>query len=203
MTSTSAICEWLAAHGSSCLEAFGFVTGTLNVWLVTRQNIWSWPLGVVNALVYMFVFARTGLYSDTGLQAVYLLLSVYGWWHWWFGGVGHDSLRVSRTAGRSVVLLAAAALCMWAILWSITSRIPGVALPHIDAALVSLSLVAQWMMTRKLLESWAIWIVVDLAYVGLFVNRQLPLTAVLYAIFLVLAVSGHFRWSRSIGERQQ
>ena len=63
-----ALCTWLAAHGSSCAELFGFITGVLNVWLVTRENIWSWPLGVLNAVFYMVVFARTGLYSDTGLQ---------------------------------------------------------------------------------------------------------------------------------------
>lgn len=193
----SAFCAWLSAHGSSCPELFGFVTGVVNVWLVTRENIWSWPIGVLNAGFYTVVFARTGLYSDSGLQVVYLVLSLYGWWHWWRGGSDRAPLTVTRSTPRLRLMLAALALVSWAVLSTITSRIPGAALPHLDAALVSVSLVAMWMMTRKLLENWLLWIAVDVVYVGLFIERGLRLTAVLYAVFLVLAVIGHVQWTRS------
>ncbi len=197
MTTLPAICHWLDAHGSSCIEVAGFLTGVVNVWLVTRQNIWSWPIGMANALFYMVVFAHAGLYSDTGLQAVYFILSIYGWWHWWRGGSGHDSLPVTRTSRGLAVLLIAVGTVMWLLMWTVTARIPGVALAHIDSALVAGSLIAQWMMTRKLAENWLVWIVVDLAYVSLFTNRRLPLTAVLYGVFLMLAVTGHIKWRRS------
>jgi nicotinamide mononucleotide transporter len=207
MTSTalhllSGPCAWLNAHGSSCAELIGFVTGVLNVWLVTRENIWSWPLGVLNAGFYSVVFARTGLYSDTGLQVVYLVLSLYGWWHWLRGGPSRDGLRhnavvVTRTPRRTALLLAGIALVSWVTLATITRRLPGAALPWLDAALVSVSLVAQYMMTRKLLEHWLLWIAVDVVYIGLFINRQLPLTAMLYTVFLVLAIIGSVHWHRS------
>jgi len=190
-------CAWLVAHGSSCPELFGFVTGVLNVWLVTRENIWSWPLGVLNAGFYVVVFARTGLYSDTGLQVVYLVLSFYGWWHWLRGGPDHDAVVVTRTTRRTALLFAAIAVVSWITLATITRRLPGAALPWLDAALVSISLVAQYMMTRKLLENWLLWIAVDVVYIGLFINRQLPLTAILYAVFLVLAIIGYVQWHRS------
>lgn len=195
-------CAWLVAHGSSCAELFGFITGVLNVWLVTRENIWSWPLGVLNAGFYIVVFARTGLYSDTGLQVVYLVLSLYGWWHWLRGapsrgGPSHDAVVVTRTPRRMAVIMAAIALVSWLTLATITRRLPGAALPWLDAALVSISLVAQYMMTRKLLENWLLWIAVDVVYIGLFINRQLPLTALLYAVFLVLAIIGYVQWHRS------
>ena len=195
-------CAWLVAHGSSCAELFGFITGVLNVWLVTRENIWSWPLGVLNAGFYIVVFARTGLYSDTGLQLVYLVLSLYGWWHWRrgvpsAGALGHEAVVVTRTPRRTAVLLTAIALVSWLTLATITRRLPGAALPWLDAALVSISLVAQYMMTRKLLENWLLWIAVDVVYIGLFINRQLPLTAILYAVFLVLAIIGYVQWHRS------
>ena len=206
MTSTalhllSDLCAWLVAHGSSCPELFGFITGVLNVWLVTREHIWSWPLGVLNAGFYVVVFARTGLYSDTGLQVVYLLLSLYGWWHWQRGGAHRDPLVVTRTTRRTAWLLAAVALLCWIALATITRHIPGATLPWLDAALVSVSLVAQYMMTRKLLEHWLLWIAVDVVYIGLFINRHLPLTAVLYAVFLVLAVIGSVHWHRSAARR--
>lgn len=190
-------CAWLVAHGSSCAELFGFITGVLNVWLVTRENIWSWPLGVLNAGFYIVVFARTGLYSDTGLQVVYLVLSLYGWWHWLRGGPRHDAVVVTRTPRRTAAVMAAIALVSWVTLATITRRMPGAALPWLDAALVSVSLVAQYMMTRKLLENWLLWIAVDVVYIGLFINRQLPLTAILYAVFLVLAIIGYVQWHRS------
>jgi len=195
-------CAWLVAHGSSCAELFGFITGVLNVWLVTRENIWSWPLGVLNAGFYIVVFARTGLYSDTGLQVVYLVLSLYGWWHWRRGvprrgGPSHDAVVVTRTPRRTAVIMAVIALASWLTLATITRRLPGAALPWLDAALVSISLVAQYMMTRKLLENWLLWIAVDVVYIGLFINRQLPLTAILYAVFLVLAIIGYVQWHRS------
>lgn len=207
MTSTefhllSEPCAWLVAHGSSCPELFGFITGVLNVWLVTRENIWSWPLGVLNAGFYVVVFARTGLYSDTGLQVVYLVLSLYGWWHWLRGGPSHEAVVVTRTTRRTALSMTAIALVTWVSLATITRRLPGAALPWLDAALVSISLVAQYMMTRKLLENWLLWIAVDVVYVGLFINRQLPLTAVLYAVFLVLAIIGYVQWHRSAARTQ-
>jgi len=197
MTSLSGICQWLVAHGSTCMEAAGFLTGVLNVWLVTRQNIWSWPIGVANALFYTIVFARTGLYSDTGLQVVYFALSLYGWWHWWRGGPTTDSLPVTRITRPLAWRLFGIGVLTWLLLWTITTRIPGAALPHIDSALVAASLIAQWMMTRKLAEHWLVWIVVDVIYIGVFLNRELPLTAVLYAVFFALAVMGHIQWRRS------
>ena len=192
-----ALCTWLTAHGSSCAELFGFITGVLNVWLVTRENIWSWPLGVLNALFYMVVFARTGLYSDTGLQVVYFVLSLYGWYHWLRGGPQHEAVVVTRTPKRLWVILTVIAIVTWFTLSNITKRLPGAAMPHLDAALVATSLVAQWMMTRKLLENWILWIAVDVIYIGLFVNRHLPLTAVLYTVFLGLATLGYFQWRKS------
>jgi nicotinamide mononucleotide transporter len=195
-------CAWLVAHGSSCPELLGFITGVLNVWLVTRENIWSWPLGVLNAGFYVVVFARTGLYSDTGLQVVYLVLSLYGWWHWLRGGPSHAPVVVTRTPRRTAVIMTVIALVSWVTLATITGRIPGAALPWLDAALVSISLVAQYMMTRKLLENWLLWIAVDVVYIGLFINRQLPVTAILYAVFLVLAIIGYVQWHRSAARTQ-
>jgi len=191
------VCTWLSAHGSSCAEAFGFVTGVANVWLVTRESIWSWPLGVLNAVFYMVVFARTGLYSDTGLQVVYFTLSLYGWWHWWHGGPQHEAVIVTRTSHRQTITLGTIIVGIWVALAVITSRIPGVALPWLDSLLVAISLVAQWMMTRKLLENWLLWIAVDVVYIGLFINRGLRLTAVLYAVFLGLATLGYVQWRKS------
>ena len=193
----NALTDWLTAHGSSGTEVLGFITGVLNVYLVTRENIWSWPLGVLNALLYIVVFARAGLYSDTGLQVVYFVLSFYGWWHWLRGGPQHAPVVVTRTSAKLALTLAGLGMVCWMLVFTITSRISGSKLPLLDAALAVSSLIAQWMMTRKLLENWAIWIVLDVVYVGVFLVRDLRLTALLYAVFLILAIIGHLEWKRS------
>ena len=192
-------CGWLVAHGSSCVEVLGFVSGVLCVYLVTRENIWNWPLGAITAAFYIVVFARAGLYSDTGLQMVYLVLSFYGWWHWLRGGPQHAApLRVSRAPAREMLLLGIAGIAMWMLFWRITRMLPGAKAPLLDAALVASSLVAQYMMTRKYLENWLLWIAADVLYIGLYFTRGLRLSSLLYAVYLALAILGYWQWKRSL-----
>jgi nicotinamide mononucleotide transporter len=194
----NAFCAWLVAHGSTCLEFSAVLVGIVSVFLSVRQNIWSWPTALVNVALFSVVFYQSGLYSDMGLQVVYFGLSLYGWYEWLYGGVGHTELKVSRTSPRTWLVLSTIGVAFWAVDGSLTSRLPGVAVPYIDAATATTSLVAQYMMTRKLLENWIVWIVVDVAYVALFVWRGLYLTAVNYAVYLALAVLGYLAWKHSL-----
>lgn len=182
------------------LELLAAVTGAISVWLSVRQNIWSWPTAIVNVVLYAFVFHGAKLYADMGLQVVYAVLSVYGWYQWLRGGPGRTGLRVSATAPRLGVRLLVIAAAASAVLGTLLHRTTDAALPFLDASLSSTSLVAQWMMTRKLLENWLVWIAVDVLYVGMFLFKDLYLTAGLYAVFLVLAVRGYLDWRRSMTE---
>jgi nicotinamide mononucleotide transporter len=192
------LCAWLEAHGSSCLELLAVIFGVVSVYLSTREKIWSWPTALVNVSLYTVLFYRTGLYSDTGLQVVYFVLSVYGWYEWLYGGTGRTTLTVSRTSGDTWRALAAIGVVSWAVIGYVTSRMRGTSIPYLDAATTTTSLIAQWMMTRKLLENWTVWIVVDVVYVGMFIYKGLYLTAGNYAIYLLLAVFGHIAWKRSL-----
>jgi nicotinamide mononucleotide transporter len=194
----SAFCGWLVAHGSSCLELVAVVFGIVSVFLSVRENIWSWPTALVNVSLYFALFYKSGLYSDMGLQVVYFGLSLYGWYEWLYGGKGHSELRVSRTPQKLWIILAGVAVVVWALLGAITSRIPGVALPYVDAATTTISLIAQYMMTRKLLENWILWIGVDVVYVAMLIFKGLNLTAFNYAVYLALAVMGFVSWRRSL-----
>lgn len=180
------------------LEFVAVVFGVVSVFLSVRENIWSWPTGIVNNTLFFVLFYKAGLYSDMGLQVVYFCLSVYGWYEWLYGGKGHTALKVSKTPRRLWLILGGIALVTWASLARITSRLPGASLPHVDAATTTTSLVAQWMMTRKLLENWVLWVIVDVAYIAMFVFKGLYLTAVNYAIYLVLAASGYIAWKQSV-----
>lgn len=192
------ICEWLEAHGSSCLELVAVIFGIVSVYLSTRENILSWPTAIVNVSLFFFLFFKAGLYSDTGLQVVYLVLSIYGWYQWLYGGAGHSTLSVSRASRRTWSILIVIGVVTWVLLSTITSRLPGTALPRLDAATTTISLIAQWMMTRKLLENWLLWVGVDVVYVGMFIYKGLYLTAFNYAVYLVIAAMGYFAWRRSL-----
>jgi nicotinamide mononucleotide transporter len=193
-----ALCDWLVAHGSSCLELVAVLFGIVSVFLSVREHIWSWPTALVNVALYFALFFKAGLYSDMGLQAVYFGLSLYGWYEWLYGGKGHTTLSVSRTPARLWAVLVVIGLGLWATLGRLTSGLPGVALPYVDAATTTTSLIAQYLMTRKLLENWTLWIAVDVVYIGMFIFKGLYLTAGNYAVYLGLAVLGHVAWRRSL-----
>lgn len=178
--------EWIAA-------AFGVVS----VFLSVRENVWSWPTAIVNTALYVVVFRHARLYADMGLQVVYIAISVYGWYHWLYGGAGHGGLRVSRIRRRELLYLPVLAAAGTLTLGTLLGRYTDAAIPYLDSALTVCSLIAQWLMTRKVLENWMLWVALDVAYVGLFIHRALYPTALLYAVFLVLAAMGHVQWTRS------
>lgn len=187
----------------SPLELFAALIGALSVWLSVRQNIWSWPTAIVNVALYALVFHRAKLYADMGLQVVYAALSAYGWYAWLHGGENRTELRVSRTGARLGGVLALIALAGAAALGVLLQRTTDAALPFMDSLLSSTSLVAQWMMTRKKLENWLLWIALDVLYVGMFLFKELYLTAGLYAVFLVLSVRGYRDWRASLGQTME
>ncbi len=179
------------------LEIAAVVFGIVSVWLSTREHIASWPTAIVNVSLYFLVFRDAKLYADMGLQVIYLVLSIYGWYEWKFGGTGRTELPVSRTSRRTALTLLPLGLLGAVVLGTILDRSTDAALPWVDSAAAVTSLCAQWMMTRKLLENWLVWIAVDVVYVAMFIFKGLYLTAGLYAVFLVLAVSGYIEWRAS------
>jgi nicotinamide mononucleotide transporter len=181
----------------SPLEGIAAAFGVVSVFLSTRQNIWSWPTAIVNVALYTIVFYDGRLYGQMGLQTVYLVLSAYGWYQWLHGGEQKTELRVSRASPRLLANLAVLNIVSWVALAAIL-RQTDAALPWLDALLTTTSLIAQWMLTRKILENWLLWIAVDIVYVPMFISQHLYATALLYAAFLVLAVMGFVEWRRSI-----
>ena len=148
--------------------------------------------------MYAVVFYQAKLYADMGLQGIYFVLSVYGWWAWLRGGEDHSALAVSVVARRARISLFALGATFGLLLGTLLHRFTDASLPFMDSMLTSFSLVAQWLMARKKLESWIVWIAVDVFYVGMFLYKSLYLTAGLYAVFLVIAAMGLVEWKRSM-----
>ncbi len=180
----------------SVTEAWGFATGGVCVWLVVREHLWNWPIGLANNVVFFVLFFQGRLYADTGLQIVYFALGAYGWLNWLHGGANRERLTISRTTrGEWLALLVAIPACTYG-LRELLLAVNGAA-PLWDSLTTVLSLAAQYLLCRKRLENWAVWIAADLIYVPLYLTRGLPLTAVLYAVFLAMCLIGLREWWRS------
>lgn len=177
-------------------EVCGFITGAACVWLTVKENIWNWPIGVANSAFYVALFFRARLYADMGLQVVYIVLGLLGWYWWLHGGEHRARLLVSRTGRMTGVilfaLLVAFTLGMTQFLRSVHDSAP-----FWDALTTGLSLVAQYMLTKKLLENWYVWIAADIIYIVLYASKHLYLTSALYAVFLAMCVLGLREWRRS------
>ncbi|MES2709675.1 MAG: nicotinamide riboside transporter PnuC [Verrucomicrobiota bacterium] len=176
-------------------EACGFATGAVCVWLVARQNMWNWPVGLANNVVFAVLFERARLFADMGLQGVYFLLGLWGWWQWLRGGKNHSRLPVSRTrrvewAGIAVFIV----FGTWGLL-EILIRVKGAA-PFWDSLTTIICLAAQYLLCLKRFENWWLWIAADIIYVPLYLHRDLPLTALLYTGFIVLCVTGILSWRK-------
>ncbi|MCC6512138.1 MAG: nicotinamide mononucleotide transporter [Pirellulaceae bacterium] len=186
----------LSLELTSTLEAVSFITGALCVWLVVRENVWNFPIGLLNVATFSIVFFQARLFADAGLQVVYFVLGILGWRLWLRGGENHTQLSLSRigrveSAGLGLFVFVST-LCLWLTLHHL-----GGSASFWDALTTSLSLASQWMLNRKQLENWLGWIVVDTIYIPLYVSKGLYLTAILYAIFLCMAIIGWKQWHRS------
>ena len=144
------------------------------------------------------LFWQSKLYLDSGLQGVYIGLGVLGWYWWVRGRTADAELPVSRTGRAETAVLALLALTATGVLWVTQARWTDSALPFWDAATTVVSLVAQYMLTKKLFENWSLWIAVDVAYVGMYASQGLYLTAALQPLFIVLCVQGVRRWHASM-----
>jgi len=176
----------------------GVLLGVAYVLLAIRESPWCWPFGIANAALFLVVFADARIYSNAALQAVYVVVSFYGWYEWRHGGKDHGRLAVSRAPWRWLVGLAAAAVLVSVALGLYLKHRTDAALPFPDAATTAVSLAAQWMTTRKWIENWLLWIGVDAVYVAMYVSQRLFPTAGLYAAFLVLAFLGLREWRASM-----
>ncbi|PRY40816.1 nicotinamide riboside transporter PnuC [Umezawaea tangerina] len=179
-------------------EVIGFVTGALCVWLVARQNAWNWPIGILNNLAFLALFATSGLFADSGLQVVYLGLALYGWWSWLRGGDHHTPLPVSRTTPAQWLWLLVAGVVLTGLLVWILTAYTSSTVPWADAVTTVLSLLATWGQTRKKVESWWLWIAADVIYVPLYAYKDLWLTAILYVGFIALCVLGLRSWTKDL-----
>lgn len=183
------------------IEGIAAVCGLLCVWLIVRQNILCWPTGLIQVVLYIGVFYEARLYSDLILHVIYVVMQIYGWYHWLYGGRERTELKVTAhsTSGLLAwIMVAAAITAPWGYAMA---TLTDAAAPYADAFIAVASLVAQWLMARKKLQSWHFWVAVDLVAITVYLYKELYITTGLYSVFLVLAILGYFQWRRTIEPR--
>jgi nicotinamide mononucleotide transporter len=194
MTTWIAIARYLAAHW---VELAGFVTTWVGIWLTTKRLLVCWPVVLAADIFYLIVFYQSKLFSDTLLQVFFVAFTLYGWWHWWHGVRADGQVRVVPLSVRGLIVGLAAGAIGAVLLGWLMARL-GAALPHLDAALTSYSLVGSWWQARKHTANWWLWIAVDGVYIGEYAYKGLWLTAALSVGLVALAVLGLRDWQRAV-----
>ncbi len=183
---------------SGYLEIVAVATGFVCVWLYVRQVVWSWPATILSAALFFLVFYEARLYANMGLQLMFIGVAVYGWNQWLRGGETGTGVVVHKVTRAHAILLGTVTAIASAVLFFVLRSATDASQPLWDSIATALSLTGQWMLARKILENWLVWIVADLIFIGTYVEAELYPTAALYAAFLVLAVMGYFSWRRTL-----
>ncbi len=185
------------------IELFGVVTGILYVILEVKQNRLLWPLGIITSAAYVYIFFTGKFYADMGLQVYYVLISIYGWYYWSRGGTKSEkgALRVVRINRQQLFLLFLTFALSWVGIYFVLDRYTDSTVPLGDSFTTALAIVATWMLTRKIIEQWFLWIIANVVSIGLYIYKGLYPTVILYAVYAGMAVYGYMEWKRSMNNR--
>ena len=191
-------------QNSSWLEILAMLTGIAGVWLTMKENIWCFPIGIINVTLYAWLFMTPGirLYADALLQCIYILLLFYGWMNWADRNKKKDTNHTINISSKTSLKLLIISLLSTIVLAVFLQTFTNASYPWLDSALTCASLASQWMIAKKMIQNWIVWIVVDIIYLPLYFVKNLPLTTILYFMFLILAFKGYSEWKKNLIYRE-
>jgi nicotinamide mononucleotide transporter len=189
--------EWISARA---VEIAAVLFSLAYLYFSIRQQILLWPMGIISAVLYMAVFYQSKFYADMGLNGYYLVVSVYGWIHWRRAGKEGAVLPVSRITAPTAVVLGLLTLAGFLGIGWILDRFTDSPIPYWDALTTAASFAATWMLARKILEHWIVWIFADAISIGLYLYRGLYPTLVLFAVYTTMAIIGYLEWKKTISK---
>ncbi len=167
------------------------------VWLSAKRNIWTWPTGIIGVSIFFYICYASQLYADMWLQIVFLAQSVYGW-YFWINGTSKDqgNVPIRKLNLREQTLGLTALTFLIILVGYLSDQYTDTDVPYLDAMVASISLIANILLARKVIDNWVLWIIADVFYIGLFYYKELYVTSGLYVIFLVISISGLLQWQK-------
>lgn len=181
------------------LQIVGTLLGLLYLWLEYKANIWLWIVGAIMPVVHGVLYLNSGIYADAAMQLYYVLAGVYGLCVWMRGTKRAERVvSIQHTLSKWIFPLVAVYLLLHILMYYVLSEFTDSRVPFFDSMSTALSIVAMWMLSRKLVEQWLVWLVVDMISVGLYLYKGIPITAMLYTLYCALAVAGYMRWRKQV-----
>ena len=181
---------------SLILQIVGTTLGLIYLWLEYKANIWVWVIGAIMPMVHGVLYLTSGIYADAAMQLYYVAAGIYGLAVWKRHPKDSSSGRIKHTPLRWILPLVGIYVVLHVAIYFVLTNFTDSRVPFFDSMSTALSIVAMWMLSRKLVEQWLVWLVVDMISVGLYLYKGIPLTAGLYAVYSVLAIVGYVRWLR-------
>ena len=184
------------------IELTGSLLGLLYIFFSIRQHIFTWPTGLFASLLYTVVFFKSGFYADMGLQVYYVGISIYGWYFWIQGGKHRISTKrlvpVKKIPRQIFIVSFIATVLIYIMLLAILLNFTDSTVPYMDSLTTALSVTATWMLAKKYIEHWYIWIFVDFFSAVLYIYKELWPTTILFLIYTIMAVVGYFEWKKDL-----
>lgn len=191
------VLEWILEN---YIEIAASVIGIIGVWLTAKENILCWPAGLINVILSLYVFFNSRLYADVLLQVFYLVMTLYGWYNWLYGGEKRSKLKIRKINKTELISILIIGFTAAFITGWLFSRFTNASLPYIDSLVFVWGVIGTWAMGRKIIEHWIIWIINDLICVGIYAYKELYAFTILYLIFSILAVYGLLTWKKQLNK---
>lgn len=197
----------LWSYPMSYLEFFGTIAGAVAVWLSAKTNVWSWPIGIINVILFFFLFYQVQLYPDMFLQVFFFITNLMGWWRWTHPAPVEENqkheLKVSRMSRKWLIIFLAIGLMGTFAMGSLAKNLhewfpvmfsqPS-AFPYADSFVTVMSIVATYLMVQKKVECWAVWILVDMIACYLYFSKGIKFVGIEYVVFCFIAAFGLWNW---------
>lgn len=187
---------------TSWLEVVAVVFGILSVWFARKENIWVYPTGIVNVLMYVYLCFFAGLYADMAINAFYFVMSVFGWYNWSRRDENSHHVPITTLSIKQWFLYILLIAVAFGIIYYFLSNFTDSTVPLFDSFTTSLFIAGMWLMALKKIENWLLWILGDVLVIPMFAIKGLAFTSVQYIVFLVLAIMAYIEWRKRLKSKE-
>jgi len=176
------------------IELIAVFFGLLSVWFMKKESTLAFPFGIINVLIYVYIFFQTQLYANAGINAFFFLMSVYGWYNWTRLGKDEKKIPITGCSRREYLIYGLAIPGLFFALWFLLKRITDSTVPYWDALTTAIYIIGMWLLAKKKIENWVLWIIGDTMMIGLCAYEHLYFSSLQYFIFTIIAILGFLEW---------